>query len=453
MERRETIGLHLKNLQTEISCLLNVESQHQEDIKALETDVQAYKSAFISSEQSRRNAEHKLQELEKEFNKVKLDFENQVMTLKGSERRVICLVDGDGAIFSPDLLSQGQDGGHAAAKMISESVRQEFLTRFQLDVDQMRLWVHVFYNKFGLMEAIGQAGHWAAKHKFEDFALGFNRAAERFVMVDVGPGKEAADAKIKVILEDNVRLPQTCKILFGGCHDNGYVASLRSVITAGFKDKLVLLRSYKVSAAGIDMLGLPSMTIPQLFIQDKFVTSPSGAPAGQALDPLSVAADNAMNISSPMSYKSVLRAGQQGQNQAAISELDAPGSASSNTSDEPINHRASPSKRLRRVNRHIPLSKHNPPPCTLFYLASCKHGTDCKYGHDYILEDDHYETIRENARKGPCPAINRNEVCPWGETCCYGHVCHLGSKCHYRVIGKCKFVGAGMHKDTSAASA
>ena len=66
------------------------------------------------------------------------------------------------------------------------------------------------------MDAIGRAGFWAAKQKFEDFAFGFNQAAERFVMVDVGSGKEAADAKIKVILEDNVRLPQTCKILFGG---------------------------------------------------------------------------------------------------------------------------------------------------------------------------------------------------------------------------------------------
>lgn len=116
--------------------------------------------------------------------------------------------------------------------MLAESVRQDFSTKYH--VEQFNLWVHVFYNKRGLVDAIGRAGFWNAKQKFDDFALGFNQAAERFVMVDVGNGKEAADAKLKasecfvlillmylplslkVLLEDNIRLPQTCKILFGG---------------------------------------------------------------------------------------------------------------------------------------------------------------------------------------------------------------------------------------------
>lgn len=68
--------------------------------------------------------------------------------------------------------------------------------------------------------------------------MGFNQAAERFIIVDVGSGKEAADAKIKgktprcnfacefqvsilisdplALLEDEIRLPQTEKIIFGG---------------------------------------------------------------------------------------------------------------------------------------------------------------------------------------------------------------------------------------------
>lgn len=116
----------------------------------------------------------------------------------------------------PDLISQGRDGGQAAATKLVESIRRDFQSKFQLDLDHMHLWVHVFYNKRGLTSAIGKAGHSAAMQKLEDFVHGFNRAADRFIMVDVGPGKEAADVKIKVMLEDNIRLPQTCKILFGG---------------------------------------------------------------------------------------------------------------------------------------------------------------------------------------------------------------------------------------------
>jgi len=39
----------------------------------------------------------------------------------------------------------------------------------------------------------------AAKAKFDDFITGFNQAAERFIMLDVGSAKEGADAKIKGI--------------------------------------------------------------------------------------------------------------------------------------------------------------------------------------------------------------------------------------------------------------
>jgi hypothetical protein len=500
MARRSAIDLHLNHLIQEISGLLTNESRYCQRIEELSTDLNAFKTAYTTAEKSKREVEEKLQKLQQESDKDKHDFESQILALKGSERRVICLIDGDGTIFSPDLIAQGQEGGHAAAKMLAESVRQDFSTKYH--VEQFNLWVHVFYNKRGLVDAIGRAGFWNAKQKFEDFALGFNQAAERFVMVDVGNGKEAADAKLKVLLEDNIRLPQTCKILFGGCHDNGYATGLRSLITAGFQDKLVLLRGYTESAAGIEELGLPSMNIPQLFIPDKLSTSHaplpgvkqsrsrSGSfvdalpPASRAptplppsslqssciyiddsppsvsdlgldleLDPLPFAPEKIITCSrppAPPSYKSALQMVQMVQKRPSTPELDA-SSTSSDTSDEPLTDpRASPPlTRSKHVNPNIALSKHKPPPCTLFYLANCKHGADCKYGHDYILQDEHYGIIRDNAKKAPCPAKNRNEVCTFGDNCCYGHICPLTTKCHFLKEGRCKFRGAGMHKDLS----
>ena len=51
----------------------------------------------------------------------------------------------------------------------------------------------------------------------------------------------------------------------------------------------------------------------------------------------------------------------------------------------------------------------NPPPCTLFYLSNCKHGAECKYAHDYILEPEHFQEIRLNAKKSPCPSRNKGK--------------------------------------------
>ena len=69
--------------------------------------------------------------------------------------------------------------------------------RSDLDHEKFHLWVYLFYNKRGLLETFGRVGLSAAKLKFDDFIIGFNQAAERFLMVDVGGSKEAADAKIK----------------------------------------------------------------------------------------------------------------------------------------------------------------------------------------------------------------------------------------------------------------
>lgn len=108
---------------------------------------------------------------------------------------MICLIDGDGAIFSSELIAQGQAGGHFAAQKLSDYAAQYLSTNYALN--QFQLWVYVFYNKRGLMDAFGRAGLGASRAKFDDFAMGFNQATERFLMVDVGGGKEAADAKIK----------------------------------------------------------------------------------------------------------------------------------------------------------------------------------------------------------------------------------------------------------------
>lgn len=40
----------------------------------------------------------------------------------------------------------------------------------------------------------------AARDALDEFVLGFNQACERFAMVDVGSGKEAAEAKMKGVM-------------------------------------------------------------------------------------------------------------------------------------------------------------------------------------------------------------------------------------------------------------
>ncbi|KAF8558842.1 hypothetical protein OG21DRAFT_1404128, partial [Imleria badia] len=381
---------------------------------------------------------------------------------QGHEKRVICLLDGDGTIFNPDLIAQGQEGGLEAARLLTESVRH-FLTS-DLRHEKFHLWVYLFYNKRGLLETFSRVGLSPARLKFDDFIIGFNQAAERFLMVDVGGGKEAADAKIKVYLEDNIRLPQTHKIIFGGSHDNGYVNVLRSVITEGFRDKLILMPGYAEVALDIRALLLPELRVPDLFISSKLVppsytSIASGPPPGLPSIPR-VAAQNGQlsnastapahapaDISNPIprrnsfqTYKSALQTGRN--DPVPYEASDSSGSTDANDNPAQLIHftrRVSSPGRQRRLNPKLPLSKHNPPPCTLFYLQQCRHGSDCKYGHDYILEEEDYQELSENAKKTPCKITNEGGLCAFGDDCVYGHVCPQGTICYFLKLGKCKF--------------
>jgi hypothetical protein len=441
-------------LRDEVSSLVSNESQLQETINKLSTDLSAFKTAYSSTEKDKRELEEKLLKLKQDSDREINDLENQ---LRGS--RVVCLIDGDGAIFSRELVNKGHAGGLLAAKKLSEGTA-DFLTS-KCGLSQFQLWVYVFLNKKGLVETFERMRPNFYKQNFDDFVLGFNQSADRFLLVDVGGGKEAADAKIKAHLEDNIRLPQTCKILFGGCHDNGYVTTLRSQITAGFKDKIILLASYNEMAAGIEELDLPLMMIPDLFIAEKIVVNANSFSIGKKGPPsaigifspsrsptyppgLGIKASTPVR-SAPVSYSSAL---QSTQCRAPTPELD--GSSSPISSDAPSisisTPRSSPAvKRVKIITPGIPVARHVPPPCTLFYLAACKHGDECKYGHDYVLNEENREEIRRNAKNAPCPTISRGESCVWGERCCYGHTCPNTTKCHFLKQGRCKFASYMHH--------
>jgi hypothetical protein len=191
-------------LSGEIFSVLANESLYRETIQKLETDLSVYKRAYNEVEAERRQLENLKQEAEKQ--KEHLENQLQVRSHSYVDRiiaesatpqghRIVTLLDGDGAIFSNDLIAQGQAGGHTAAQKLSDSIVQHLSTNY--GSNQYQLWVYVFFNKRGLMDTFGRVGLASLKQKFEDFVMGFNQAAERFLMVDVGTAKEAADAKIK----------------------------------------------------------------------------------------------------------------------------------------------------------------------------------------------------------------------------------------------------------------
>ena len=85
-----------------------------------------------------------------------------------------------------------------------------------------------------------------------------------------------------------------------GCHENGYVSALNSFITSGHKEKLILLPGYADMAVGIGKLGLPSLSIPDLFLAEKTRLFPAQQTTGRT-SPLSRPTSPLSPSTSPLS--------------------------------------------------------------------------------------------------------------------------------------------------------
>ncbi|KAF7320315.1 hypothetical protein MKEN_00816300 [Mycena kentingensis (nom. inval.)] len=319
---------------------------------------------------------------------------------------LLALIDGDGSIFHQNLVVQGHTGGRQAAQILSQSLMNN-ARNVDPQLNRAKLWLTVFCNRAGLVDTL-VTQELCTREQFDAFFSGFNSAAPLFSMVDVGPGKEAADTKIKEYLRIFPSFPQTSLVFFGGSHDNGYTAAVAALENEGLLNKLIMLRSYKDDVARHAKFQLNEIFIEGLFIERKLPASIFPRFKGNQIN-------HQPSGHAPPSPKKNARA------------RDVVGGDSA----------------MRYLAPNVPLQKQSPPPCTFYYLAICKHGEKCHYGHSYILTSTDYASLREYAKKTPCVTVNRNKPCPSGdENCPFGHLCPRGSSCSRKM---CKFTGSAMH--------
>lgn len=88
---------------------------------------------------------------------------------------------------------RGADGGVDAAKHLTRLVQGQLF--FQLE-KPYKLHVLVFLNRRGLSGVLHHS-QICGTTVFEEFIHGFNQSSHHFAIIDVGPMKEAADAKIR----------------------------------------------------------------------------------------------------------------------------------------------------------------------------------------------------------------------------------------------------------------
>ncbi|WVQ80936.1 hypothetical protein IAT38_003043 [Cryptococcus sp. DSM 104549] len=296
------ITRHLESL----GSLLHPLIERGEEVDRLRKEAEIWKAAWGEEERKRRVLEGKVAEAE--------------ARREGTWARVgpkfsAVLLDGDGLIFQSGYIRAGEQGGKLAAQHLlsalptllaalpsksrspthnepSEKVGKEIT----LDVDGRvtdtagvpvqpggevekgpegaegqgkreleSAIVQVFINKSGLGGALLKAGAITSWNEYDRFWHGFSGAHELFTVVDVGPGKEAADAKIREYLKLYAKNAQCEMIVLGASHDNGYANVLASLQTESRIANILLLKGYTDLAAQLKAYSARVVSIPGLF--------------------------------------------------------------------------------------------------------------------------------------------------------------------------------------------
>ena len=229
----------------------------------------------------------------------------------------VCLIDGDGAIFSREYLMQGEAGGRKAAERLSSGIMDYIRTSTHHIPTGVKIWTVVFLSKAGLEQTLNRfvspfvlfgphlistARIFARRKRsnYSSVSLGLFLRATRLLtqpkmdltrpmaysqssMLVATRRPPITSYEVRLIshslmtyaylrldhLDILIRIPQVYKIFFAGSHDNGYVHVLASMQTVGYLDKLVILRSYMDVARQIENLNIPVYEIPDLFLKEK----------------------------------------------------------------------------------------------------------------------------------------------------------------------------------------
>ncbi|KAH7101327.1 hypothetical protein BKA62DRAFT_182600 [Auriculariales sp. MPI-PUGE-AT-0066] len=357
------------------------QAEQEQTIRILSRDLHVWK-------ESHENKCTTIEMLEAEVGRLK----ERVGDTQSNSLLAVCLIDGDGTIFAPEYLVEGQQGGRRAAKELNERLINHLGVSSRA---AFRILVNVYCNKIGLRTTLAYA-KFCTFTQFDAFWDGF-QATGLFSVIDVGQGKEAADAKIRDALDLYARMPQVMRVYMGGAHDGGYQSPLSALQLSGFGDKVVLLRGYdNIIAKDLRKLGLPEARFEGLF------------------------------LSKPIDTSGGWRAAR----------------SSSSDQGSPRQTDAASSSSLPSTGRA----------CFSFHLqGSCPYGSTCAFDHNKEFTVKELDQLRQAAKTQPCMYINGNKPCSFGDTCVMSHKCRNGPSCSDRTNGTCKWKGRAMHDPRTAA--
>ncbi|KAM0334997.1 hypothetical protein ACHAQA_000031 [Verticillium albo-atrum] len=431
------------------------------------SDFSARLNAFLAQDDLRtqwvRSMHDELSQMTEKYDTVCRDLEREKMAGRGLQEEskqwegrfnvldesvkkssfvlVLLDADADAYMFKPEYYCRS-DGGQKAAHDLQAAVKH-YIGQTMPELSRQPIVLKAFANADGLAETLVRSKITRTTKDLWDFAMNFSQACGTFDFVLVGSGKDRADEKIKELLQLFFENPSCCHIIFGACHDNGYVRTLEKVVASEeAKDRLTLLHSFHVGREFGPLNIKKSTTMGAIFR-----TEPLSAPVSPVLSSIPTAGQ----CSTASSASDARPANQWALSWAravALQDAGQPGAMAARGS--PVSSRKlvdlPPGTILvnaqnQRVDAELPLCSEDATArlhrktvglnlrfCRMFQLSGvCYNKKSCEYSHASMPEDEkivyRYFVRRQRCHIGPgC----RDRMCSYGHHCsCKQQKCKL----------------------------
>ncbi|KAB8343133.1 hypothetical protein FH972_022726 [Carpinus fangiana] len=273
----------------ETDKLLRKLREQQDVLRTLQDD-------YENERESRINWQKKARDQEQQYNDIKLQSDAGPF--------VLALIDGDGAPFLDALIqAHGESGGADAAHKLMQRITS-FIAEQQDIPSRSAVMVRIYANLEGLAKCLRHFGVITHVDELIAFFRGFSSSQFLFDFVDVGPGKERADTKLREHFNMFLGNTQCKHIILGGiCHDNGY----RNILipysrNTGVTSRVTLLQTYDKCAIEYKTSGFELIQWPDVFRRIELgspppgIMRPSAGPLGlptRTLEPPSPSASSA----------------------------------------------------------------------------------------------------------------------------------------------------------------
>ncbi|KAL8801664.1 MAG: hypothetical protein Q9182_004301 [Xanthomendoza sp. 2 TL-2023] len=413
MERLKTFAKSDEERQTFITDLIKVNCN-------LETELKTARSDHFDQLESRRIWQERAQNSESRLN----DLQGSAV----SNGFMLCLIDGDGYLFSDNLISQGGIGGGEAATRLLHNIKR--CVQHIEGAMQWKIMVRIYANLEGLLRKYTYIDFVEEKTALRQFVAGFTQSQPLFDFIDAGQGKERADHKIKEQLNLFINNSYCKHIMLGVAHDNGYVPALDP---------------YKNDPAAVSRITL----IEPLHVGWEFSKLPFKVTHFESLfrsqelpnDRAPLKSQPRQYPPSPVKQPSQPQAPQTQTHRPVVAQNLItrrpiyPGPLLLNKDDERVDeYLGTPGDRGEAILESRIRSDSKL--CNMFHLRGHCNDTKCPYSHEPYLEEEELVAFALKARLTACHAGSRcrSKVCVLGHMCPHGSNCSRKKTCYFSKV-------------------